>query len=346
MKITRLREIVGIWDATSTDDDITVTSKYLEILKHLEFLGGSEWANYLPAHSPRFPKDFMTRLAAWIGNVSDTADQQLLLEYAQRLCFFSHEDFIALYRSAFNGPITRWVIEKANLRFNSDDFQDRLDDELHSHTWYCPITDSMDINEFYHVNHISGVEHRPSFATLAMLDPITMDPDSAILEKLRIFMSKPDRRASSRPLKRLVLLEDFIGSGTQMKSAIEWAANKLKVQTLVVPLVICAPGQTALDALTSCLKDLVSYSHIVRISEDELLGANGKDHKRWPRSSDMEKLAAKVHNRVGKKPNLGYKSTGCSVVTFSNTPNNSLPLIHHQAKGGTWSPLFPRSARV
>lgn len=347
MKVKDLLKIIATWDATSTEENPTATAKYSEILKHLRFLGEGEWANYLPAHSPRFSKDFVTRLAAWIGNVERTPDRKLLLEYAERLCFFSHEDFLALYRSAFNGPITRWVIQKANLRFDSSGFSDRLDTELHKYTWYCPITDSMDINEFYHVNHISGVEHRPSFASLAMLDPISGEADSVLLEQLRLFMSKPDRRGTPHPLERLVLLEDFVGSGTQMKAAIEWAANKLKIQTLVVPLVICAPGRDALDALTETHKDLVSSSPIVHVGENELLGAKSKGLNRWARCTEMVALATRLSQRVARKPPFGYKHTGCSVVTYSNTPNNSLPLIHHhQPEAGTWSALFPRSSRV
>ncbi|MDB6035187.1 MAG: hypothetical protein JWM16_5525 [Verrucomicrobiales bacterium] len=347
MKLKYLLEIIGAWDANSVEDDPTATSKYSEILKHLRFLGEGEWAKYLPAHSPNFSKDFATRLAAWIGNVEETADRQLLLEYAKKLCFFSHDDFQALYLSAFNGPITRWVIQKAELRFDSPTFAEQLKTELYKRTWYCPITDSMDINEFYHVNHISGVEHRPSFATLAMLDPISGESDSVLLGQLRQFMTKPDRWGKSPPLERLVLLEDFVGTGTQMKEAVKWAANKLKIHTLVVPLVICAPGRDALEALTKTHKDLVVSSPIVHVGESELLGPNSKGLNGWARSSEMEALAKRLSNKLAKKPPFGYKKTGCSVVTYSNTPNNSLPLIHHhQQKAGTWSPLFPRSSRI
>jgi hypothetical protein len=205
----------------------------------------------------------------------------------------------------------------------------------------------MDINEFYHVNHISGVEHRPSFATLAMLDPISGKPDAVLLERLCQFMSKPDRQGAPRPLERLVLLEDFVGSGTQMKTAIEWAANRLKIQTLVVPLVICAPGLGALETLTTTYKDLVSSSPIVHIGENELLGPKSNGLNRWVKYTEMLALAERLSKQTVKKPAFGFKKTGCSVVTYSNTPNNSLPLIHHhQKKAGTWNPLFPRSSRV
>ena len=346
MNVNQLQELIGIWDATSPEEDIGETSKYSEILKHLEFLGAGEWANYLPAHSPKFSSNFLVRLAAWIGNVEDAADKQLLLEYACRISFFSHDDVTALYRAAFNGPITRWVIEKSKLRFDSPDFSDRLASELHKRTWYCPITDSMDINEFYHVNHISGVEHRPSFATLAMLDPITDEPASALLKNLQFFINKPDRRIGSLPLERLVLLEDFVGSGTQMKAAIEWAAKKLNIPTLVVPLIICAPGRDALTDLTEVLKPLISSAPIVQVDTCELLGPRSQGLNRWLKSSDMEALAKRLSGRLPGNAPFGYKKTGCSVVTYSNTPNNSLSLIHQNPRKQTWNPLFPRSSRV
>jgi hypothetical protein len=262
------------------------------------------------------------------------------------LCFFSHEDFLALYRSAFNGPITRWVIEKAGLRFDSPDFSDRLDSELYKRTWYCPITDSMDINEFYHVNHISGVEHRPSFATLAMLDPLKGTPNLILLERLQHFLNNPDRYGRHRPLRRLVLLEDFVGSGTQMAAAIKWAATKLQIPILVVPLIICAPGKIAMDKLIKIYINSVAASPIIHLDASELLGPRNKGGSSWPRYLDMEALALEVSAKMGPKPAFGYKKTGCSVVTYSNTPNNSLPLIHQRTKTGTWSPLFPRASRI
>ena len=205
----------------------------------------------------------------------------------------------------------------------------------------------MDINEFYHVNHISGMEHRPGFATLAMLDPVSAESDSVLLDKLRQFMRKPDRRSSSQSLARLVLLEDFVGSGTQMKTAVEWAAKKLKIQTLVVPLIICAPGWAELNTLTKANKNLISSVPIVQIAENELLGPKSKGLNPWAKCSKMVGLAQKLSKKMIKRPALGYNETGCSVVTYSNTPNNSLPLIHHHQPGpGTWQPLFPRSSRV
>lgn len=324
-----------------------LTSKYLEILNRLEFLGKHEWCNYVPAESAVFEIGFLDRLASWIGNVESADDQKLLLEYAQRICFFSHQDFISLYRSAYGGPITRWVITQAGLQFNDPHFSRKLERELKRHTWYCPITDSMDINEFYHANHISGVEHRPSFSTLAMLDPINQAPDQTLLNNLLAFIKKPDRGPRrERPLKRLVLLEDFVGSGTQMKSAIKWAAQKLDLQILVVPLIICGPGMTVLNEMMADHPTCLSASPVVKIGPDNLLGANGEAENIWEYRHEMEDLATRLVASHGVKEPFGYKETGCSVVTYSNTPNNSLSLIHKKVRKNKWLPLFPRSSRA
>jgi hypothetical protein len=347
MRINALRNAVGEWDAGYIDDDIELTSKYLEILNRLEFLGKYEWSNYVPAESAVFEISFLDRLASWIGNVDSTEDQKLLLEYAQRISFFSHQDFISLYRAAYCGPITRWVITQAGLRFDDPHFSIKLEKELKRHTWYCPITDSMDINEFYHANHISGIEHRPSFSTLAMLDPTNQDSDQTLLNNLKAFMKKPDRGARrNRPLKRLVLLEDFVGSGTQMKSAIKWAAQRLDIQILVVPLIICGPGMTVLNEMMNDYSSCLSSSPVVQIGSDNLLGINGGSENLWEKKNEMEVLAARLEISHGVKNPFGYKETGCSVVTYSNVPNNSLSLIHQKDKKDLWIPLFPRSSRA
>ena len=40
---------------------------------------------------------------------------------------------------------------------------------------------------------------------------------------------------------------------------------------------------------------------------------------------------------------FGYKRTGGLVVMHSNTPDNSLPVIHHESD--TWAPIFKRHSR-
>src|SRR2546426_11952830 len=55
--------------------------------------------------------------------------QRLLFEFALKIAFFSFEDFLQLYRTAFIGPVTRWIIDELRLNLQQNDFQSRLEQE-------------------------------------------------------------------------------------------------------------------------------------------------------------------------------------------------------------------------
>ena len=40
------------------------------------------------------------------------------------------------------------------------------------------------------------------------------------------------------------------------------------------------------------------------------------------------------------------KPTGGLVVMYTNTPDNTLPLIHWRPHNGAWQPVFPRHSRI
>ncbi len=367
MKLADLMQAVKQWDLSNTDDRVdaggrfdSATGRFESILSRLEWFGKNEWNRYLPAENANCSTQYMVRLAEWIGNVDTDEDRQLLLEYALHVAFFSHDDLCALYRTAFSGVITRWVIEQEKLSFDEPDFQIRLAEELHQRTWYCPVTDSMDINEFYHANHIVGVAHRPGFALLKMLDEPTdqdgADTPTRLMKNLEKYIGDPNPRSAAPALKRLVLLEDFVGTGTQSAGALKWAAKNLGLPILFVPFVICAPGVKELTKIAAKHPAKVRFSPLLKLDERDLLGDNRTGVLGIPNAERIEKLADDTFHQVagGQHTNeniaphtaFGFKKTGASFVSYSNTPNNTLPLLHHRPATGGWRPLFPRSARV
>ncbi len=360
MTLAVLRQLVIDWDLHNALEDLDATSKFGCILSRLQWFGANEWAEYLPAQHPEHHGQFMTRLAEWIGNVDADEDRQLLLEYALHMAYFSHADICSLYRTAFSGPITRWVIEQEKLSLDDADFQVRLDEELRHRTWYCPVTDSMDINEFYHANHVVGVSHRPGFALLKMLDEPTSDEASdtatRLMMNLTAYINNPNPHASSPPFKRLVLLEDFVGSGTQAAGALRWAAKNLDLPVLFVPLVVCAPGKSEITKIAIEYAEKVRINPLLTLAERDLLGPMRNGIVGMPNAARLEILAQNTFERVAGAPHtdeniapytaFGFRQTGSSFVSYSNTPNNTLPLIHHKPTTGGWQPLFPRSARI
>ena len=343
---------VRAWDFQHAAPSVA-DARYATIINQLEYHASRQYRVYLPAEHSDFNSSYMERLATWIGNVSDESDQKLLLEYALYISFFSHEDFVALYSTAFNREVTRWVAEQVGARLESngsESWRNLVKSQIHQHTWFCPVTDSMDINEFYKVNHLKGVGHRPGFATLQMLAESAATLDPALAKNLSHYMANPSLNPHKRSpsLERVVLLEDIVGSGTQCLAAIRWAIANLHKPILFIPLILCPNGVDALREEVEKSNGRLTVRPVIEISRSELLGPERQGHKGWAITPQLEEFAACCNTRASPSPMdmFGYKNTGCSLTTFSNTPNNTLPIVHSKtSKDGGWEPLFPRVFR-
>jgi hypothetical protein len=349
MTLEELNTKVREWDSQHTGDP-TAKSKYSIILAQLNYHAVREWKLYLPAEHPDFNLSYMERLAAWIGNVADEDDQKLLLEYALCISFFSHDDFAALYRSAMNREVTRWVAEQVRAKLTSGGtaFHELVRRHIHRETWFCPVTDSMDINEFYKVNHLKGIGHRPAFATLAMLAEKTGTRNPVLARNVIQYMENPSLNPSrpSPPLERLVLLEDVVGSGSQCIEAVRWAVSNIPKPILFVPLILCPNGVQALRTEVQQSGGRLTVRPVIELHRGDLLGPERQGQQGWPITEAIEDLANRYATRAS--PNLatfGYLDTGCSLATFSNTPDNTLPIVHNKPASGDWEPIFPRIFR-
>lgn len=350
MTLEQLRAKVREWDRhnTGNPDD---SSYHETILNQLDYHASKEWRVYLPAQHPDFNTSYMERLAAWIGNLTEEADQKLLLEYAVYISFFSHADFAALYRTALDREITRWVVSQIGGQLEPNGGQalhEQVHRQIHHHTWFCPITDSMDINEFYKVNHLKGVGHRPGFATLQMLAEKSAAPDPLLANNVIHYMANPslDPQCPLPHLEHLVLLEDVVGSGTQCLSAVKWALANLGKPVLFIPLILCPNGAESLRLEEEQSNGRLTVRPVVELRRNDLLGPQRKGENGWPITDKVENLARRCAALASAEMDpFGYKNTGCSLATFSNTPDNTLPIVHNKPRTGKWDPLFPRVYR-
>ena len=350
MTLEELQAKVRAWDLQHAGDPVA-KSKYGIILDQLYYHGSKEWRVYLPAEHPDFNSNYMERLAAWIGNVDSDDDQMLLLEYALYISFFSHDDFAALYRTAMNREISRWIAAQIGVRLEplgGQAFHERVNREINSHTWFCPVTDSMDVNEFYKVNHLTGGGHRPGFSTLEMLAEHAGKLNPQLAENVRFYMANANRDGMGRPipLNRVVLLEDIVGSATQCLNAVRWAVANLACPVLFVPLILCPNGVDSLKAEEQRWNGRLAIRPVIELRRNDLLGPERQGQGAWPITEPLEKLADRYAGRASANMDtFGYRSTGCSIATFANTPDNTLPLVHNKPKNGDWAPLFPRIFR-
>ncbi len=209
----------------------------------------------------------------------------------------------------------------------------------------------MDINEFYKVNHLKGVGHRPGFATLEMLANREGNLVPQLAENVRRYMANPssaplDPRRRCPPLNRIVLLEDIVGSGSQCIDALRWAVANLGSPVLFVPLILCPNGVQALRDEEAQSGGRLTVRPVIELRRSDLLGPERQGELGWPITVEMEDLATRCSTRASvNMDTFGYRSTGCSLTTFSNTPDNTLPIVHHKPASGTWEPLFPRIFR-
>lgn len=301
------------------------------------------FAEYEPTTGPNPP--FPSRLEAFINNLVDDDDKKLLYRLVARIHFIGRRDFHSLYRTAYTANTTRWLLDLIGVNIFHPDVFHQLTAEI-AQTWLCPITDSLDISAFYHVNNLEGTSIRPQFRSFTELAAREAAVEKGTTKKL------VEQIMTDAGHHQLVLLEDFVGSGSQIERAVSFAqtlfAGQLKI--LLCPLLICPQGHALARRLDSKYPNL-TYDPVAQLDESSFVSPvhrNSDDQF----STSLRNLVITTYQEVcGGLPAkdeppyspFGYKDTGSTTVMYSNCPDNSLPLLHHRSP--TWSPIFPRNQR-
>ena len=295
------------------------------ISDQIDYLNIKLYQDYEPAIGPK--PNFDQRLIDWIENIQEEEDKKLLFRLIPRLFYVGKKEFDTLYRIAFSSVGMRWLIEVNNLSFDNN-LQKNLNDSVNQ-TWFCPITDSMRINQFYHLNGIKGADKRPEWRSLS---------EFGSTEKLNAYIEK-------KGFRQIVLLEDFVGSGNQINNPIRYAAKTFpNISFLLVPIIMCPKAKEVMEQIESDCKN-VRVRPVIELDPDQFIR-----EKREENESEFNKkvfdLSNAIHPRMRKaglrSPALGFRRIGGLVVLHTNTPNNSLPLVW---SSDDWSPLFNRHVR-
>ncbi len=318
--MTDLTELPVEWDYASEVD-------YLEAgtVSYIKFLGRKLFHEYEPNQF----QSFEDRLIEWLNNLESQTDQKLLIALLVEMFFLGRREFEALYRSVYGGILSRWIIDKENI----DPFDEGVDDQIRKSLnlcWLCPITDSLRINSFLKVNGLKSMEHRPDWKSLVQFG------DAA---KIKVYMEK-------HCIAKIVLLEDFVGSGTQVQEAIDFVDRHFgDYSILICPLVVCPKGDERISKRISKLSN-IEYEPGLVIPDEAMFQRNSKDSN-FELNEKIWDLFVRLKKRFCvTKPEelLGFKKTGAQVVMYSNCPNNTLTLFHREAEN--WKPLFPRVNRI
>jgi len=323
-------------------------SEYKRIESQIDYLNSKLYKDYeVTVYPPHL--EFEYRLRNWLKNTRNIDSQKILFKLVPRLFFIGEREYLSLHQTVFNGPIARWLIDQESIDITLTTAQERIQSSL-SGTWICGLTDSMLISQFYHVNEIEGSDLRPDLRAFKKLSENNGNDDimkSIIVDFLRNQVPQ---------FKRIVLLEDFVGTGTQVVSTVKWALTLNEIDPIPVlfcPLVICRSGVEKFQKL------LAEYSNFS--FEPSLILDDSVLLTKFPKSNEDEfftQLRDVVHqtydlvkgNNSGKLYGpFGFGSKeeggGLLLVLYSNCPNNTIPLIHNESDT-PWNPLFPRSSRV
>jgi hypothetical protein len=312
--MSRIHEIVNPWLENDNSDDLARLKDDLVWLQDLLY----------KEYEPCAYQTFDDRIESWLRNLDDEADQQSMFRLLRHLFFVGRPQFESLCRASFNDTINRWIVDQASIDILKPALARYIDNEI-GHTWFCPITDSMRINAFLKINNLKGHSHRPDWRSLAKL---------ACPIKVRLFVSQFN-------VKRIVLLEDFVGTGEQMAETVTWAAQALPdIPVLVIPLVCCPEGVKTGAHITEKFAN-VSFKPTLSLST-ELFLKKGEVEGEPATFGTARALIEKIKDRWTAQA-FGYGETGAIVASYSNCPDNTLPMIHEESE--SWAALFPRITR-
>lgn len=297
----------------------------LQLAEELNYLSDELFHEY----EPRSYSSFEDRLELWLANVEDRTERKAMFQMLAHLFFVARGQMNSLCRTAFNDPITRWVIDDGNINLADEDIAAKLAEEMRL-TWFCPLTDSMRINKFLKVNDIEGHKHRPDWRSLSEMGDAT---------RIEAFVER-------QHIKRLVLLEDFVGTGRQMTDATNYALSTLpELPILVVPLICCPDGARQGESLQAS-HELLEVRPILILDEPSAFVRKNAGASEPPEFPILRRMSTSYEQRFATHfaDPFGHGELGALSVLHTNCPDNTLPLIFDD--GDEWRALFPRVGRV
>lgn len=330
----RLEEWVNQWAVNSGDE------YYRTINSQINFYARELFHDYQPILAEG--TSYQDRLEQWLLNVEQDNDRRTLFKLLPHIFYIGAKEFFTLYRVAYNEIIASWLIDIDGISFNDLKLAHQTINRSIRNCWICPITDSFDVNSFFHINNIPNNgwnEKRPQWYGVDRVE----DNDH--------LWGSHSGYINQHRIRKLVILEDFVGSGSQIGSAVDFIMDKgLDLDVLLIPLILCPDGVTRLKELSAKYPRL-SYQAVIELPSNCFIKSIPVEDEH----SDYEairELIQRVYSLTSggfpegnQKPYspYGWRDTGGLVVMNKNTPDNTLPSIHCSSK--TWNAIFPRHSR-
>ncbi len=322
----RLGQLVLHWEETARYN-VRDSYPYLSALGEILFHADLRFYEYIQFQNEG---EFATRLMRWLENVTGDREKQGLFRLLMHLTFIDQRQMRSLCREAYKRVVAPWITRdwSSPAEFLDEDYELHVRSQL-SQYLLCSITESFNWDDFLQVNDLLG------------------------LRKPRVLSEDPRRISSALPknfqsVKGLIVFEDFVGTGHQALGVLaQLRANTPNhLSILFTPLIILQGGLEMLNSAQE-ISDL-TIEPIMVIPRDSCIQATCQQGEpqdfpyiRAVVTSTAQRVCRELHKQDDPPQDaFGYGGSGSLLVTKHNTPNNTLPLIHHRAP--EWSPLFRR----
>nr|WP_306267015.1 hypothetical protein [Pararhizobium sp. IMCC3301] len=332
MNRVEFRKLLQRWCMEDSDGQKGIE----ELKRDIEFLERKLYHEYsVTAYGGH--GSFGSRLARWIGNVESDVDRQNLYRLLAHLFFIGKSEQEAAYRTAFSKHILQWLMVVSGIDPFQADAHQRINQELQA-TRFTEITDSFGIREFCLLNSIQGEQVRYKWEG----NTNNWNSNEFRRDVLR------ENCQGEVPRRNIVLLEDFVGSGSQMAKAVKLACSLGQdVNLLLCPLFICPVGARYAGWLSRTYDNL-TFSPVLALERQFFIRpkqVTGEHINFNMIRTLLEKIHPEISGAQQEFGPFGYCDTGSFVVPASNCPDNTIPALHRRNEN-LWEPLFLRTSRL
>lgn len=351
-------------------------------------LRSAESLCYTPYQNDQNP-NYLEKLDSWLENFPQK-DQHYAFLLATKVIFITMEQLEylqgVLYEHHIKMKLLEDIIEIKQLKLHQHyKALHELDSEMDK-TLFVPNSDSAPFNSFVHINknYFSNREGRflvggdadlwtyageKRYYLKQKLRSCDTNSKKEILKKINIIDSYEKEIICGDPhiknKKRLIILEDFSGSGSDLiERLIKIHRSNLPFEKVI--LATCMATKLAYDnVMKECdymNKELgkLRYTFIsafilpkkcscinrLENSEQELYLDGDPPVKNLSvhvKRLSEDAFANHFKNHLDKENALGFRQS-LAFVFYTNCPDNTLPIIWKQTKN--WRALFPRSSRI
>lgn len=314
------------------------------------------------------------KLCRWLEQFPGKADKRAAFLLATRIAFVTVRQMEALQAHLFETGIRRHLLEriisdKGLHRFDYVGAMPFLNAEM-DRTIFVQNSDSSLLNSFSHVNKEYFTDRGRRMLLGPEVEFWTYPSSRAAEEKVsarfrtiaQLFEKNvlgTDRRVRGK--RRIVILEDFSGAGSDLVSTTKkFARVGLPFEEVIVaPLIATQQAIAKLQGLICRLNKIAkgrSFHVIYGMQLPNSLRCFGtpKDTSYLDGSSpikglsrEIERISDRLHvshfSDLRKDQRHGFGNLALAFAHYFNCPDNSLPLIWKNQKN--WVALFPRASR-